>query len=254
MKDPSAILITGASSGIGAALAREYAAPGVALSLSGRNAGRLGEIAAACRTAGATVDSRIVDVTDRDAVRGWIEDMDALAPLDLVIANAGISGGTGGAGGEDEDAARRIFAVNVDGVMNTVLPAIAPMGARGRGQVALMSSLAGFRGMPGAPAYSASKAAVRAWGEALRGAVAGDGIELSVICPGYIETPMTATNSYPMPLLMTAARAARIIRRGLARNRGRIAFPLPLYLVMWLIGAAPPGITDPLMRRLPKKN
>ena len=74
-----------------------------------------------------------------------------------------------------------------------------------------------------------------------------------MICPGYIETPMTATNSYPMPLLMTAARAARIIRRGLARNRGRIAFPLPLYLVMWLIGAAPPGITDPLMRRLPKK-
>jgi short-subunit dehydrogenase len=253
MKNPGAILITGASSGIGAALAREYAAPGVTLSLCGRNTERLADITAACRTAGATVDSRVIEITDKDAVRGWIDDMNSLAPLDLVIANAGISGGTG-AGGEDDSAARRIFAVNVDGVLNTVLPAIAQMRARNRGQIALMSSLTAFRGLPGAPAYSASKAAVRAWGEALRGAVAEDGIEVSVICPGFIETPMTAGNSYAMPFLMTAERAARIIRRGLARNRGRIAFPLPLYLIMWLIGAAPPRVTDPLMRRLPKKN
>jgi len=197
MKDPRAVLITGATSGIGRALAREYARPGVTLSLCGRDAGRLADVAGTCRGAGAAVDSRILDVTDAAAVRAWIEAADAEAPLDLVIANAGISGGSAG-GGEDADAARRIFAVNVAGVMNTVLPAIAPMQERGSGQIALMSSLASFRGLPGAPAYSASKAAVRTWGEALRGALAGDGIEVSVICPGFIETPMTARNRYPI--------------------------------------------------------
>lgn len=252
MKDPRAVLITGATSGIGRALAYEYARPGVTLSLCGRDAERLADVACTCRDAGAAVDSRVVDVTDAAALRGWIEAADAAAPLDLVIANAGISGGSAG-GGEDADAARRIFAVNMDGVINTVLPAIVPMRERGSGQIALMSSLAGFRGLPGAPAYSASKAAVRIWGEALRGALAGDGIEVSVICPGFIETPMTANNRYPMPLLMTAERGARIIRRGLARNRGRIAFPLPMYLATWLTGAAPPWITDPLLRRLPRK-
>ncbi len=249
---PTSILITGASGGIGAALALAYARPGVRLALTGRDQARLAEVAGACREAGAESRTEVLDVRERARLAAWVAEVDRPAPLDLVIANAGISAGTGG-GGETEAQARRIIATNFDGVLNTVLPAIACMRPRGRGQVAIMSSLAAFRGFPGAPAYCASKAAVRVWGEALRGALHDTGIGVSVICPGYVRSPMTAVNDFPMPLLMDAERAARIIRRGLARDRPRIAFPWRLYAAVWLISALPPRITDPLLRRLPKK-
>jgi short-subunit dehydrogenase len=249
---PRSILITGASSGIGEALARHYAAAGVTLHLGGRDATRLGEVAALCRAAGATVATRMLDVTERDALAAWIDTCDRATPLDLVIANAGISAGTGKFG-ESETQARRIFAVNVDGVVNTVLPAIAAMRPRGRGQVAIMSSMAAFRGFPGAPAYCGSKAAVRVWGESLRGEVARHGISVSVICPGYVRSRMTAVNKFPMPLLMDAERAARIVARGLAKGRGRIAFPLPIYVAVWLIALLPTAWTDGLLGKLPKK-
>ena len=128
------------------------------------------------------------------------------------------------------------------------------MRPRGRGQIAIMASLAAFRGFPGAPAYCASKAAVRVWGEALRGHLHADGIGVSVICPGYVKTPMTAVNDFPMPMLMSAERAARIIRRGLTRNKARIAFPWPMAAMVWLLAALPPGWTDPLLRAMPGKD
>ena len=254
---PTSILITGASSGIGEALALAYARPGVALALGGRDQARLSAVAGACRKAGAEPRVKVLDVREGPAVAAWIAEADQTAPLDLVIANAGISAGSGGSGsetaGESEAQTRRIIETNVEGVFNTLLPAIDRMRPRGHGQIAIMASLAAFRGFPGAPAYCASKAAVRVWGEALRGDLHGAGIGVSVICPGYVRSPMTAVNDFPMPLLMDAARAARIIRRGLARNRPRIAFPWPLYAAVWLISALPPGLTDPLLRRLPKK-
>ena len=249
---PTSILITGASSGIGAALALAYARPGVALALGGRDRARLTEVAETCRAAGAKPTIATLDVRERDPLATWIGEVDRDAPLDLVIANAGVSAGTGG-GGETEAQTRRIVATNLDGVFNTVLPAIDCMRPRGHGQVAIMSSLAAFRGFPGAPAYCASKAAVRVWGEALRGDLRDAGIRVSVICPGYVRSPMTAGNDFAMPLLMNAERAARIIRVGLARDRPRIAFPWRLYAAVWLISALPPALTDPLLRRLPKK-
>ena len=185
MRDPRSILITGASSGIGAALAEAYAAPGVKLALSGRNEERLGAVARNCTARGAAIETRAIDVTDAAALGTWVREVDA----DLVIANAGISAGTGGAG-EGTGQARRIFDVNLDGVLNTVHPALDAMLARPRasdrvrGQIALMSSIASFRGFAGAPAYCASKAAVRSYGEGLRNAHAADGIEINVICPG----------------------------------------------------------------------
>ena len=249
---PRSILITGASSGLGAGLARAYAAPGVTLALGGRDAARLAAVATACRDTGAEAETQTVDVLDRAALSDWIVAADERAPLDLVIANAGISAGTGGAG-ESEDQTRRIMAINVDGAIDTVLPAVARMRARQHGQVAVMASLAAFRGFPGAPAYCASKAAVRVWGEALRGHLHRDGIGVSVICPGYVETPLTAVNDFPMPMLMSAERAAGIIQRGLARNRARIAFPWPMYALVRLIAALPSTVSDRLLRRLPKK-
>jgi short-subunit dehydrogenase len=135
-----------------------------------------------------------------------------------------------------------------------VLPLLPAMGKRGRGQIALMSSLASFRGFPGAPAYCASKAAVRIWGEALRGDLWEAGIRVTVICPGYVVSPMTARNQFYMPLLMNTDRAARIIKRGLARERARIAFPWRIYFGAWLLGLLAPALSDPLLRHLPKKD
>ncbi|MDA0703796.1 MAG: SDR family NAD(P)-dependent oxidoreductase [Proteobacteria bacterium] len=254
---PGTILITGASSGIGAALARCYAAPGRRLALQGRNVARLDAVAAECVSAGATVCSLPLDVTSAAPLADWIDSVFSDGSLDLVIANAGVSAGTGG-GGEDAEQVRRIFAVNVDGTLNTALPAIRRMRGQPaldgrRGQIALMSSLAAFRGFPGAPAYCASKAAVRVWGEALRGSLQADGILVSVICPGFVESPMTAVNDFPMPFLMLADRAARIIRSGLTRDRARVAFPWPNYAAARLIAALPPAFADRCLVRLPKK-
>lgn len=252
MHSPGSILITGSSSGIGAALARIYAAPGISLFLHGRNRERLERLSGECAERGAGVSLAAIDVTDGPALADWIEQCDSQAALDLLIANAGISAGTG-SGGEDADQTRGIFATNLDGVLNTVLPAIEPMRRRGRGQIAIMASLAAFRGFPGAPAYCASKAAVRVWGEALRGSLRRDGIAVSVICPGFVRSPMTAVNSFPMPFLIDSDRAAAAIKRGLARNKARIAFPFPLAAAIWLLAALPPGLIEPLLDSLPEK-
>lgn len=246
------ILITGASSGIGAALAREYAQAGAILHLLGRNSERLQGVANECRAKGAEVRTAIIDVTDKDAMRAYIEKADQQAPLDLVVANAGISAGTGGTQ-EPPAQVDHIFDVNLHGVLNTVQPAAACMVARKRGHVAIVSSLAGIRALPSCPAYSASKAAVRYYGDALRGALHRDGVMVSVICPGYIHTPMTAVNDFYMPLVMSVERAAAIIRCGLQRKKARIVFPRRLYFPLWWLSALPVFVTDAVFRSLPAK-
>jgi short-subunit dehydrogenase len=248
---PHHILITGASSGIGAALARHYARPETRLDLGGRDLQRLETVAAECRKRGAAVVAKAVDVTDRSAMREWILAADAEAPLDLVVANAGI-GVDEGIGSGSEALARRVFAVNIEGVINTAYPAIERMAERGRGQLALMSSLAGYRGFPDAPAYSASKAAVKALAEAWRGALAARNLRVSAICPGFIATPLTARHSFRMPFLMSAERAAGIIARGLARDKPRISFPWPMVLGSWFV-AALPALGDRLLRPRPPR-
>jgi short-subunit dehydrogenase len=237
---PGHVLITGASSGIGAALALHYAAPRVRLGLQGRDAARLAAVADACRARGAEVATALLDVTDRDACATWAEAADDAAPVDLAIANAGISG--------TEDP-RRAVAVNVHGVLNTVEPLLPRMTGRRHGQVALMSSLASFRGTPQAAAYCASKAAVRVWGEGLRPRLLRQGVLVNVVCPGFVTTPMTAVNRFPMPMIMPAEQAAAIIARGLARDRPRIAFPLPMYLGVRLFAAMPQAFGDRLVAR-----
>lgn len=246
------ILLTGAGSGLGAALARRYAASGVRLVLVGRDETRLAQVAADCIARGATVERASIDVTDRAALAAWIVASDEAQPLDLVIANAGISGGTSGLG-ESDDQSRQIFAINLDGVLNTIEPILPRMRRRGSGTVALMSSLASFRGLPGAPAYGASKAAVRVLGEALRGDYLPSGVTVSVICPGFVVTPMTARNRFHMPFLMSAERAAGIMVRGLAEGRARIAFPWPMYALARLIAALPTPLIDRVVARLPRK-
>jgi short-subunit dehydrogenase len=247
------ILITGASSGLGEALSQAYAGPAVTLHLSGRHEHRLAAVAGACEAKGAKVVASVVDVTDQAAMADLVAAAEASGPLDLLIANAGISGGTGGHQGETAEQTLSIFSVNLVGVLNTVLPVIEPMRARRRGQIAIMASLAGFRGLPTAPAYCASKAAVRVWGEGLRGWLARDGIGVTVICPGFVISRMTAANRFRMPFLMTAEHAASIMKRGIDANRARVAYPWPMATLAWLAAALPPAWTDPWLTSLPAK-
>jgi short-subunit dehydrogenase len=239
-KSFASIVITGASSGIGEALALDYAQPGIALALSGRDAGRLKAIAEACRAKGAVVDEAAIDVTDRSALAAWLGRFDDSHPVDLLIANAGISIDKDNSSLDDFSRVRQTMAVNVDGVFNTVEPLIGRMMERGRGQIAVMASLASFIGLPYSASYNASKAAVRVWGESIRYVLKKHGIGVSVICPGFVASRMTANAPFPMPFLMTAAQASAIIRRGLASNKPRIAFPIGTKAAVWF-GATLPG-------------
>ncbi len=145
------------------------------------------------------------------------------------------------------------IATNVNGVFNVIHPAISKMITRKRGQVAIISSLAGFRGLPSCAAYSASKSAVRVYAEALRGSLAQDGIKVSAVCPGYVKTPMTDVNEFPMPFIISAESAAQKIISGLEKNKARITFPFIFYFVIWLLTLLPCAITDPIFSKLPKK-
>jgi NAD(P)-dependent dehydrogenase (short-subunit alcohol dehydrogenase family) len=251
------VLITGASSGIGAALARRLARPGAVLHLSGRNAGRLEDVAESCRARGAEVHARVLRVEDAAAMRGWIA---GAGYLDLVVANAGISAGTGNGAPESEAQARAVFAVNLDGVLNTVLPALEvaqaqPEGVDGwRCHIAVVSSVAAFVAAPGAPAYCASKAAADAWTVGAAVAARKRGVLLTSICPGYVRTAMTARNRFPMPGLMDADRAAGIILRGLARGRRRIVFPWWMGLAARLAGLLPLAWSMRLLDTVPGKD
>lgn len=237
-------------------MARHYARRGQRLALGGRNADRLAALANDCQAAGAEVATRQIDVTDQAGMRVWLESEAAVAPLGLVIANAGISAGPGASQrqwGEDDVQVRQVLAVNWDGVLNTVHPAIAAMTAQGYGQIAIISSMAGLRGLPTAPAYSASKTAVRAYGEALAGALAPAGVTVSVVLPGFIHTPLTAGNPFPMPGAMSPDDAARRTAQGLARGKVRIAYPFWFYAAMRLLNALPINATTRWLARLPGK-
>jgi NADP-dependent 3-hydroxy acid dehydrogenase YdfG len=237
------ILITGAAGAVGSALARVYAAPGIHLALGDLNCDRLEVLTTACRALGATVDSRVVDVTDRPDMASWIEGADDRQPLDLVISLAGISRGSARRE-ETMDQVRAVFAVNLDGMLNTIEPALARMRIRRRGQIALMSSQAGCRGFPVAPSYCATKAAIRVYAEGLRARLLRENIGISVIIPGFIKSPMTDANPYPMPFLISAERAAHIIKRGLERNKARLCFPQPIPAASYFLTLLPPSWLD----------
>jgi len=244
-----AVVITGASSGLGAALARVYAAPAVVLGLIGRDPRRLAAVAAVCRAAGAKVEEAVLDVAERDRLESWLAAFDAAHPVELVIANAGISAGpVPGAAGEEAEVTARQVAVNLLGAVNTVAPLLPAMAARGRGRVALIASLAAYRGLAYSPGYCASKAGLRAYGEALRALAAPRGVRVTVVCPGFFSSRMTDRWEGPTPLLMDCERAARRVKRGIERGRRRVDFPWVLALGMRLCDALPAVIGDRIVR------
>ena len=228
-----AIIITGASSGLGAALAVEYAQAGCTLGLIARNKRRLDNVAALCAGAGARCVTGSIDVTDKVALGRFIDAFDAEYPLDLLFVNAGVYAGHGPSRQmESIDDVLWQIRTNLEGAIITVSAALPGMRRRQRGHIALIGSLAALQSLADAPGYSATKAGLVAYGEALREYLAPEGISVSIVCPGYIETAQTAHHVGALPLLMSPERAAVIIRRRVDRRRSFIAFPLRLH---WLI-------------------
>lgn len=234
------ILITGASNGLGAALAEYYAAPEVHLALIGRDSTRLAQISASCTNLGAKVTSASLSVTDQKALKQWLDEFDQQYPIDLAIANAGITSMlTAQGSGEELAAIEQVLDTNLYGVVYTLHPLIERMRSRKQGQLAMISSLAAWRGMPITPSYCASKAAIKAWGEALRGWLAPEGIKVNVVCPGFVKTELSDQFPGTRPTMISAKHAATLIAKGLERNQAVIAFPFPLTWGMWFVSVLP---------------
>ena len=248
---PVSVLITGATGGIGGALAEIYATEGVTLFLQGRNVERLAEIAARCSARGAKVVTQILDLRDRAALLAWLGHVSGQRALDLVIVNAGVNANIDPTTGlEPWLEAEEVINVNLLAAMATVDAVLPAMRQRRSGQIALISSLAGYVGLPLVPAYSASKAALKAYGDALRGALAREGVRLNVVMPGYVESAMCSAMPGPKPFLWSAERAAVAIHAGLAANRARISFPFPLNLGTWWLSVLPAGLAQWILRRM----
>lgn len=248
---PTTILITGATGGIGSALALLYAEPATTLILLGRNESALKELAASCRIQGSRVITYAVDLRDRTALSKLLEEISDSEQIDLAIINAGINTNIGSDGaGEPWNEVEELLDVNVIACMATVHAILPAMRRRGSGQIALISSLAAYFGLPLTPAYCASKAAIKAYGEALRGWLAPEGIRINVVMPGYVESKMCHNMPGPKPLLWGAERAARAIRRGLSADRPRISFPFPLNLGCWLLSVIHPSLSQRILKFL----
>ena len=237
---PQTVLITGATGAIGSALALAYAAPGRVLVLHGRNTARLDEVAQACRARGARTETKALDVRDKAALTAWLDEAARRQPVDLVIVNAGtINVLRPGDKDEAREDVERVMDVNVRAAEATVNALLPHMQRRGSGQIALISSLLGWFGLPVAPAYSASKAALKRYGEGLREPLARDGIRVSVVMPGFVKSDMSDELHVPKLFMVSAEDAARRIKRGLENNEARISFPFPLNLGSWLLATLP---------------
>jgi short-subunit dehydrogenase len=249
---PLKVFITGASSGRGEALVRHYARHGATLGLVARRDAALKDVAA--KLAPATVVTYAVDVRDAEAMAAAGRDFIARhgAP-DIVIANAGVSRGTLAEQAEDLPAFRAVFDTNVAGIVHTFQPFIAPMRAARRGVLVGIASIAGFRGLPGAAAYSASKSAAITLLESLRVELVGSGVAVVTIAPGYVATPMTAANPYRMPFLMDADRAAASIARAIARRKRFHVLPWPMALVGRALRLLPRWLYDRAFAKAPRK-
>lgn len=246
------IIITGASSGLGAALAEEYSRGKNNLFLFARSKERLKKIADICKANGANVTKIIADVADQSAMQQNLDKISSKHKVDIVIACAGVSAGTLN-GPETPEQANKIFNVNLNGALNSVMPLIPHMIKNKSGNIAIISSMAGMIGLSSAPSYSASKAAVRVFSDALNGYLKSYNIHVSNVIPGYIKTPMTDVNTFPMPFMIDAEKAAKKIISGIEKNKGVIAFPLIMYFFMKFLNLLPSSLMSYINSKLPGK-
>lgn len=247
------ILITGASSGIGEALALYYAKHPETenIFICGRNKERLHAVKTACQQAGtAKIHTKILDVSDRFAVEKWINEAEKTAYLNLVFANAGVATLE-----ETPENIFNTFNINVMGVINTITPAVEIYKKRKDSNkiIAITASIAGYHGLPACPSYSASKACVKAYGEALRINLLPYNIQVNTICPGFVRSRITDKNTCPMPFFMEASPAAALIAKRIKQNIGLIAFPWPMRFATWLGSILPNRVSDFIYKLLPYK-
>ncbi len=246
------VFLTGASSGLGSALARRYAAQGAVLGLYARRVDSLQQLAGAL--APATCSVYAGDVRDASSLRAAANDFIArYGTPDIVVANAGVSIGTLTAHQDDNDAFRTVLDTNVLGMVHTFQPFLSALVAEKRGKLVGVASVAGFRGLPGSGAYSASKAAAISYLESLRVELAGSSVDVITLCPGYIATPMTEKNPYPMPFLLSADEAARLIVRAISRGRRFYVFPWQMAWLGRVLRALPRPVYDWAFARAPRK-
>lgn len=250
-KMPQRVVISGASSGIGLALARHYLESGAIVAAFARR----GEL---LQSLGAEFAGRAycyqLDVRDAPAVRNAANDFITRAGRpDVVIANAGVSVGTLTEYAEDIDAFQQVLDINVLGMVKTFQPFVAAMRETRQGSLVGIASVAGFRGLPGASAYSASKAAAISYLESLRVELHGSGVRVITICPGYIRTPMTANNPYAMPFMLDADEAAKRMAYAIERETAFTVIPWQMGLVGRVLKCLPRWMYDRLFAKAPRK-
>ncbi|MCP5082341.1 MAG: SDR family NAD(P)-dependent oxidoreductase [Alphaproteobacteria bacterium] len=246
------VAITGASSGIGKALALEYAADGADIVAFGRDVSRLRDVAENCNRFGVDVEICAVSLENKQAMSEALLRADNEGRLDVVIANAGFGGleALAGTNGETEPTVEKLVNANFVGVLNTLRPIIPRMVARRAGNIGIISSLAGLRGMPDSPVYSATKAAARVYGEALRPLLAPYGVSVSVISPGYVDTPMSRTLPFAKPMILQPEKMARLIKTSIKSGTPHLVRPLPLAIIMRLFNLLPRRVADTLLIHL----
>jgi len=245
------VVITGASSGIGFALARHYLVGGANVAVIARRGELLQNLAAEFPE---KVCIYALDVCDALALAEAANDFMARVGVpDLVIANAGVSRGTLTEYAEDLAAFQQVFNINVMGMVNTFQPFLNAMRVAKSGRLVGIASVAGFRGLPGSGAYSASKAAAISYLESLRVELRGSGVNVITLCPGYIKTPMTDLNPYPMPFIVEVDDAAKRLAKVIARGSRFAVVPWQMGIVGWLLKNLPNALYDYLFKNAPHK-
>ncbi|HJT51042.1 MAG TPA: SDR family oxidoreductase [Nitrosospira sp.] len=249
---PLKVIISGASSGLGRALAQHYAGMGATLGLIARRGALLESLVAELPFS--ATSTYVADVRDAQSIRAAAEDfMERFGCPDIVIANAGISRGTLTEHAEDSQVFEDILTTNVLGMLNLFQPFTLPMRAAGKGALVGIASVAGYRGLPGSGAYSASKAAVMSYLESLRVEMHGSGISVITICPGYVVTPMTTNNPFHMPFIQTAEETAKKIARVVESGNSFVVIPWQMAVVAAVLKLLPNFIYDRLFAAAPRK-
>lgn len=245
------VLITGATGAIGGALAKEFSSPETHLILHGRNLTALERVASECREKGAYVTLSSVNLNDSEALATWLGTLSAEQLPDIVIANAGKNTHPEQLGElEPWPEVQALLEINLTTPISMAHHLVPAMRARGSGQLVFISSLAGWHGLPSTPTYSASKAGIKAYGEALRGLLSPCGIGVTVVMPGYVTSPMCNAMPGPKPWEWPPERAAKVIARGIRANRARVSFPFPLNFGTWWLAVLPAGVSQWLIKRL----